>query len=252
MKIAIVGNGNVGTALQEFLSGTNLETVALVVRKIPENTGNLPYTTDFDLRTYTPDLVLLAVKDDAIEEVAKKLLLPENAVLVHTSGSVSREKIAPYHRNTGVFYPLQTFSKGKKTNWKEVNLFIEAGDDFSEKILLDFANVFEGKLRVINSEQRAEIHLAAVFACNFGNLMYMIADELLREKGLSFEILKPLAKETTEKAFTMPPKKAQTGPAKRGDKAVIEKHLEMLKDKPETAALYGILSNEIRKRFIEN
>ena len=60
-------------------------------------------------------------------------------------------------------------------------------------------------VRVISSEQRKYIHLAAVFACNFTNHMYAISEKLLKEHGLPFDILQPLIQETSDKIKKISP-----------------------------------------------
>ena len=80
----------------------------------------------------------------------------------------------------------------------------------------------------VSEAQRARMHLAAVFACNFSNAMYHIAYKLLEEKGLPFEMLLPLLRQTVEKVSKMTPAEAQTGPAARRDFNVLETHLAEL------------------------
>ena len=81
---------------------------------------------------------------------------------------------------------------------------------------------------VINENQRFTLHLAAVFACNFSNALCGMADEILRSRNLDFQMLLPLLKQTMAKLETLPPAKAQTGPAVRGDASVMNKHLAAL------------------------
>ena len=84
-----------------------------------------------------------------------------------------------------------------------------------------------------DDEQRAQLHLAAVFVNNFTNFCYQIGNEIVRAKGLPFEILLPLVQQTVDKIKAQPegqkdPSLLQTGPAIRGDKATINQHLEFL------------------------
>ena len=97
------------------------------------------------------------------------------------------------------------------------------------------------------SQLRTKIHLAAVFACNFTNCLYAIADDILKKNNIPFSILLPLIGETTRKLSTLEPWDAQTGPAARGDMAVIQKHLDMLNH--EEKAIYQILSDYILKNM---
>ena len=102
-----------------------------------------------------------------------------------------------------------------------------------------------------DSEQRRNIHLAAVFTCNFANHMYALGERLLQKNGLPFDILLPLIDETARKVHGLSPRSAQTGPAVRCDTGVIEKHLDMLADEPEMQRLYRLLSDDIH-RMVQN
>ena len=98
----------------------------------------------------------------------------------------------------------------------------------------------------VNSDQRASLHLAAVFVNNFTNQLYRIAHEITESQGAEFDMLKPLILETARKVQDMSPYKAQTGPAKRNDKKTIKKHLKAL-DNEHHKAIYKLLTESIKK-----
>jgi predicted short-subunit dehydrogenase-like oxidoreductase (DUF2520 family) len=102
------------------------------------------------------------------------------------------------------------------------------------------------KMVVMDSEQRRYLHLAAVFTNNFTNHMLFQAKAILDAEGIDFNLLKPLAKETIEKAFFMMPELAQTGPARRGDYKTMKEHLAQIEANPELAAMYQTLSKSIQ------
>lgn len=77
--------------------------------------------------------------------------------------------------------------------------------------------------------------------------MYRIAHELTDEKGLDFDILKPLILETAKKVQHMSPYMAQTGPAKRRDTKTIKTHLKLLESHPNYKDLYEQLTKSIQK-----
>lgn len=200
------------------------------------------FTDDIRLIKNNADLYILSVSDKAIEPISK-LLNISNKKIVHTAGSVDIS-ILNDAENHGVFYPLQTFSKKRKINFKEVPLCIEASNKEFHDFLLELASQLSDKVANINSTQRRQLHLSAVFACNFVNHLYAIADDLM-DKSIPFEILHPLIKETALKAIEMNPEKAQTGPALRNDIESLEKHLELLSSYPEYQQIYKILSEDI-------
>ena len=93
---------------------------------------------------------------------------------------------------------------------------------------------------------RERLHVAGVYACNFTNLMYTMATELLRNTHIPFSALLPLIDETAAKIHTLSPRDAQTGPARRGDENVMQHHLSLLSE--EQQQVYALLSTEIGKR----
>lgn len=190
------------------------------------------------------DFYIISVKDDAIERIAQEIKIKEG-VLLHTAGGVGIEVLKKSSKNCGVFYPLQTFSKSRKVNLNEVPFFIESNNETTKQKLIGLAHSISDKVYEADSEKRKMIHLAAVFSCNFVNHMFTISSELLNKSGCSFEILKPLVIETVNKAMDMQPQIAQTGPALRNDKKVLENHLKMLSEHPEFEKIYRFVSESI-------
>jgi predicted short-subunit dehydrogenase-like oxidoreductase (DUF2520 family) len=248
-KIILIGAGNVATQLGIALhnAGYKISQVysktksssSVLAKKLKAESINDLKKLDIDAAVY-----IIAVKDDAIADVAKQLKLKDQ-IVVHTSGSISIDVLKKSSENYGVFYPLQTFTKNKKVNFKNVPLCIEGNNKATSTTLQYFAKSISSNVKVISSDQRKVIHLAAVFACNFSNHMYTLADDILKQNKLSLDLLKPLIAETAEKIKTNSPVKVQTGPAMRGDKKVMEEHLKMLKDK-KLKEMYKIISKDIK------
>lgn len=189
-------------------------------------------------------ITILAVSDDAISLISSELPFL-NELVVHTSGTKSIEEINPKNR-IGVFYPLQTFSKNKEVDFSKIPIGIEANNHNDLLFLEQFAGLFSNKVSIINSNQRVALHIAAVFACNFTNLMYQKAYKICEENQLDFDFLLPLIQETAEKVKTINPMLAQTGPAKRGDIKTLEKHEKFLEN-TSFLELYKKLTEEINK-----
>ena len=190
------------------------------------------------------DIYILAVNDDAISELSS--LLPfKNRFVVHTSGSVSPYDIDKKNRR-GVFYPLQTFSKSAPIDFSEVPICLETLVKTDYKLLKHLAVRVSNHAKRVNSDQRASLHLAAVFVNNFTNQIYRVAHEITESQGAEFDMLKPLIMETAKKVQYMSPYKAQTGPAKRNDKKTIKKHLKALENEHHKA-IYKLLTESIKK-----
>lgn len=227
ISVVIIGKGNVGTHL--YNAFLNVDTIA-VTQINSRKLENIPQA----------DITIIAVSDDAIAEVSSKI---NNTFVVHTSGSVA---MADLKNNTkkGVFYMLQTFSKGKKVNFLEVPFCLEAEKESDYQLLEKLAKLIGTKIYPINSAQRKTIHVAAVFVNNFTNLMYKIGNDICTENKVPFEILQPLIEETVLKIKTISPEKAQTGPAIRNDQKTIKNHLDLLNK--EQQKIYTILTKSIQ------
>ena len=171
---------------------------------------------------------------------------PNNGIWVHTAGSIPMNIFSSFTENYGVFYPLQTFSKTRDVDFSRIPVFIEGKNDEIVSSLKETAEKITSDVRDADSGQRKELHLAAVFACNFTNHMYAIAAKLIEDKGLAFDSIRPLIAETAAKIEEIEPYKAQTGPAIRYDEGVINKHLALLQNDT-FKDIYSLLSKSIHE-----
>lgn len=252
MKIqsaVIIGSGNVATHLGKALkrAGVSIDVVYSRemdhAQQLAHMLGAVPYT-DLKFVPSHADLYLIAVKDTAIETVASVLKVSDGLV-VHTSGITPME-ILHMHKRYGVFYPLQTLTKNVEPDLKSIPLLVEANSKEDQAELLRIAALISDKTFPITSDQRQFVHLAAVFANNFSNHLYAIAEQITQAHQIPFEILKPLILETARKVQEHDPQSVQTGPAVRNDIATIEKHLQLLQQTPEFRQIYELLSRSIR------
>lgn len=250
--VSFIGSGNLAWHLAPAL-----DNMGYVVREVySQNPNHAEALTErlyqaevkatLDFSTSDSKVFIMAVRDDAISDIAREIILPEDAILVHTSGSqpITELQFAAT-QNLGVFYPLQTFSKSKKVDFKEVPIFIESYTEEAEKTLMQIANSISKEVRKIGSEERKALHVAAVFASNFSNHMLTIAKEIMQQNSLNYEWLKPLINETINKSMYLGPDQAQTGPAKRADLDILDNHLEFLKEQQPIAEIYKVISQHI-------
>ncbi len=204
--------------------------------------------TDYAAINTLADVYIIAVKDDAIAEVVKNLRpLNLKGLVVHTSGSVSLSLLNGVSLNSGVYYPLQTFYKGAVIDWQTTPVLIEGNSKKVIDLLKGLGKSVSRTVKIVNSLKRLEIHLAAIFACNFTNAMYVSAYELI-ENNLSkkdTDILLPIMQQSFQKLHELHPKRAQTGPAMRGDEIVMKKHLALLKNNSQLRRVYKTLSDLI-------
>ncbi|APD07267.1 hypothetical protein UJ101_01756 [Flavobacteriaceae bacterium UJ101] len=250
MKVVILGAGNVASHLTRALLDSTVQVAQIYNRTLEKAEAiakpyNLAYTDKIS-ELQKADLYIISTSDDAVEEVSYHIPF-ENALVVHTAGSLGIDSLKGRYRK-GVLYPLQTLSIDKGIRYEKVPFFIEAEKDEDFKELEKLMLKVSEKVHRITAEQRAKLHLSAVFVCNFVNYMYSIGDKLVQEAGLPFETLIPLIDETCQKIHEMTPLEAQTGPAKRNDQLIIDKHLEMLKDHNDLARLYTVMTKGILKQ----
>ncbi|MDE5773236.1 MAG: DUF2520 domain-containing protein [Muribaculaceae bacterium] len=240
MKVAVIGNGNVGSHFYKWLRECNQDVSIFSGRNLDDATADEIRRSDFDL-------IIISVKDDKIGNIAAKFV-NHDATIVHTSGSVDMSvfesgRIGRY----GVLYPMQTFSKGLNMKYGDIPLYIEGSSDDVEKELLSLAHLMSGNVSLADSRQRRQLHIAAVFACNFANHLWALSDLYLKDNGLDFRCMLPLISRTVEKLRDTDPADCQTGPASRGDIGIMESQMRMLEDYPEMKAIYGIMSESIMK-----
>lgn len=254
MKIIMLGSGNVATHLGKAFVDAG-HTVLQVWSRDLANAKRLADTLSaqavdqIDQLNVSADLYVLSVVDDAIIPVLEKLIAIKRPV-VHTSGSTPMQVIAPYAQAYGVFYPLQTFSKEIPLKLNNTPILIEASDERTMNALKELASSISTKVQVCNSEQRITLHIAGVFACNFTNHLYAIAQQLLKDNQLDFELIRPLILETVQKVQTNLPSQVQTGPAVREDQLTLERHFEQLAKQPDLLRIYMLLSKNIIKKNV--
>lgn len=248
MNISLIGSGNVATHISLALKSAGHEILSVYSRNL-ENAKELAVkvgatpTNRLGEIANKSEILIISIKDDAIENLVLELEL-ENILVAHTAGSVPMNVLGRF-QNHGVFYPLQTFTKDKNTDFNEVPMLLEANNEPNLSILKKLAESISRKVEQVDSVQRKKVHVAAVFASNFVNYMFSISNAILSKESLSFELFEPLLKETLNKAFQLGPEKAQTGPALRNDTEVIKSHLDLLADDPNKQNLYSLLSSSI-------
>lgn len=249
-NIVLIGAGNLATQLALALVEKGIQVKQVYSRKLESATElagkvNARFTNDLSQLVSEADLYIIAVKDSAIQEVLENLKLDESRLIVHTAGSIPMNILEGFTTNYGVLYPLQTFSKSRKIDFSDIPICIEANHPANILKLEELGNKLSNSVNQINSVERKTLHLAAVFTNNFVNHFYSIGAEILHDKKLDFDLLKPLIRETAEKIQTMHPFDAQTGPAKRDDQAIIQAQLKMLHNQPEFQKIYSFATESI-------
>ncbi|GAB6010881.1 Rossmann-like and DUF2520 domain-containing protein [Viscerimonas tarda] len=248
MKLVFIGAGNLATNLALELKKQAVPIVQIYSRTVESATilaekSGCPATNKVEEIVPDADLYIFSVKDDALPALLKQIPA-NNGLWVHTAGSVPMHVFEGHVPNYGVVYPFQTFSKSRTVDFGAIPFFIEANTPENLDKLKSTFSKLSGKQIELSSEKRRQVHLTGVFACNFVNHLYAISQQLLEKEGIPFEVVLPLIDETAAKVHEMAPEKAQTGPAIRFDKTVMDKHLSLLTDS-RVKALYQLISEDI-------
>ena len=234
MNIVIIGQGNVATNLDYAFRKKGIACQMVSSR---EGLDQLPQA----------NVYIYAVKDEALASVVAQVQGRERSLHLHTSGTMPITVFGEDKPHAGIFYPFQTFSKARVIeDFSTVPVFFEARgiDDISA--VYSLALTITSRVYEASQHDRERLHVAGVFTNNFTNLMYTMAAELLQNTHIPFSALLPLIDETAAKIHTLPPREAQTGPARRGDENVMNHHMELLSE--EQREIYRLLSEAIKKR----
>lgn len=251
MKIVFIGAGNVASHLSVALKNKGHEIIQVFSRtqqsaEMLATKLNTSFTTDFNT-IKSADIYIYTISDSALTTVVKNMPHTQG-IHVHTAGSVPISVFGDKFEKNGVFYPLQTFSKDKQVSFDTVPLFIEGSDADVKSKLMQLGSEISNFCYEADSVKRMKMHISAVFACNFTNYFYLVAQQLIENEGIPFEVLKPLIAETASKLKDLSPHEAQTGPARRNDQITIEKHLAEIED-TDLKKLYSEISNLISKIY---
>ena len=250
MEIVIIGSGNVAAVLGRKFKTAGHQILQIVSRNAPA-ASKLAYEWDTESTNYisiinrNADFYLIAVSDDAIDDVITDLKLP-GKIVVHTAASVSKEILKNVTDHYGVFYPLQSLNK-EISNIPEAPVFFDGSDDFTKKKLEALAlSISPGHTAHADDNARLKLHVAAVIVNNFTNHLYALTEDYCKKEGINFKELLPLIEETVSRIKNISPSVAQTGPALRQDDETIQKHLSLLNAHPQLKKVYAFLSESIK------
>ena len=254
-KVVLVGAGNVASSLAPAIDAVDGLKLVQIISGDGSSAAQLAGTLG-DCKAASPDglmtdadIYIFAVSDTALCRLASSLPPLPGALCVHTSGSVDASVLAPLSDRYGVLYPLQTFTRGVALDLRAVPFFIEGSTPEVTARIMELARSLSDSVHTADSAMRRRMHVAAVFGCNFVTHMLDISDTLLRRDGLDISVLSPLIAETIRKSMEIGPHAAQTGPARRGDRAVTEKHMEMLAGDGDMREIYRLLSDSISRAY---
>ena len=184
------------------------------------------------------ELLLLAVSDRAIPECAAAV--PETDALVfHASGALLSV------RGGFSLHPLKALPPVGQPSDLEGTLLVFEGEHRRTAKLI--AAAVGARFCEIEPEQKTLYHAAAVFGANYVAASLDIAQQLMTRVGLGDvrPELVALAQSAIDNWSRHTDAHRFTGPAARGDREVMQRHLEALRTDPELAELYELLASAI-------
>ena len=254
-SIVLVGAGNLATHLGKALFRQGFHILQVYsrteasARSLAEAVEAPSYTTSIEGIVTDAAIYIAALKDDALMQLRQQLTEGRRKALwLHTAGSLPLTVWEGCADRYGVLYPMQTFSKQREVDFRRIPIFWESLLPEDGALLQRIASRLSQSVYEASSEQRKQLHLAAVLCCNFTNHLYALAAELLQRQQLPFEAMLPLIDETARKVHELSPHAAQTGPAVRYDRSVIDTHLQMLQQQPDIQQLYQLLTESIHRK----
>lgn len=256
MKIVFVGAGNLATNLCLALNSAGHEVVQVYSRTmdsahaLAQRVGAQATNDVAELAT-NADIYIIGVTDSALKEVSSLVVshietergTGRMPLIVHTAGSIPMDVIGT--DRCGVLYPMQTFSRNRIVEFSNIPIFIEANHEADLNVLQGLSASISTSVRVLSSDDRRYLHLAAVFCSNFVNHCYTLTAEILERKGIDFSAMLPLIDEVAAKVHELAPKDAQTGPARRCDTNVMQAQADLLSYDPRIQEIYRIMSKSI-------
>ena len=234
MKILILGEGNVGTHLYTAFTAKHID---CTLHSSWTDLDQLPQA----------DCIFYTVRDEALEQVIAKVHVDRRVLHLHTSGTMPMTVFGEDKPHAGVFYPLQSFSKSRPIeDYSSIPVFFEARGIDDVSAIYSLALTITSHVYEVSQQDREQLHLCGILVNNFPNLMFRIAEDIVRKTHVPFSALLPLIDETAAKVHQLSPREAQTGPAKRGDTTVMNHHIEIIQD-PQIQQLYQLCSTLIQK-----
>lgn len=263
LRIAVLGLGRAGQALAREFADAGLNLTGLWNRSprsihpaligINVSTSSTPP----EALISNADVILLAVHDSAIAELASSLNPSPGAVLLHLSGSMGPEALGPLPEGVegGGYHPLQSFRVDGDPAFPvpPYHLALDGSDEAID-VGRRLAAATGHPHVVLPPEGKAAYHAAAVMTSGCMAALLGTATDAMALAGVPedrrWPLLWPLAAGTLANLADGGFAASLTGPVARGDAATSRRNLEALAQLPIAADLYRALG-QAALRFAE-
>jgi len=178
------------------------------------------------------DLLVLAVRDDAIAEVAERLAPHAGAVggAVHLSGVGPVGLLGPLAAAglaVGSFHPLQTLPtpEAGAARLEGAWVGVSTDDDLFADRLFSLAASIGMRPFELADDAKPLYHAAAAAAANYTLAALGLSERLFEAAGVPFEAAGPLVEAVIRNALEMGAGEALTGPISRGDVGTVARQV---------------------------
>lgn len=260
-SVFVLGAGPVGRALAGALRVVQIPVLGIWARRSHAaqeagvETCVQSYSGPFPPQISDADILIVAVRDDAISIVAQTLfaqgVLKPTQVLLHCSGASAAERVfdglADVVAGVGTLHPLRAIQDSRiaMESLAGITFGIE-GCNKGRLAAISLCTALRGRALILESSQMSGYHTAAAIVSNFAVALFDMSQAILLAEGIDTDIAMPalcdLAIGAIENVRRDGLPQALTGPVRRGDVATVERHLKMLRVKcPELVSAYCIL-----------
>ena len=256
--VALIGPGRVGCAVSRRLYEAGYPITAIISRKKQKAAEACSYigcSTDLASNQLadatTAQIILLAVPDDQIQQIALQLQsscqLSKQTTMLHFSGLHPAEIMR--HKSSAAalisLHPLLPFAARQKAfeNLYQCPCALESDSPEALALGQQMINAIGGCWFTLTSDKKPLYHTTACIASNYLVTLLASARNLLIDCGIepdqAIPLLQPLVQASLENVKNLGPEQALTGPIVRGDIGTVTHHIQALKkDAPELLQTY--------------
>ncbi len=257
-QIAIVGPGNLGTALAVSLrnAGYSIETVIAhsrgeSLRKAQRLARRVDGHARVDMAGAKAQLIWLCVPDAEIARAAQALaeIAPwKGRVVLHSSGALTSDELRPLQRRgaaVGSLHPLMTFVLGSLPSFAGLPFAIE-GDTAAVRIARQIVRDLGGQANSIRRKDKAAYHAWGTFASPLLTALLATMERIAEIAGVNRTVARrrmmPILRQTLANYNALGAPDSFSGPIIRGDIETIRRHLRVLKSVPAAREVYSSLA----------
>lgn len=245
-SISIIGYGRLGKLLQKTLERAGYDQISVVKKD--------------DEILFLNDFIFITVPDESIrtviEEIGDSGLILKDKTIAHCSGAVGLDVFNDLARSKiafGCFHPMMAITESSNS-FDGITFDVCGNDEFISGIT-PLADDLNAEIIVVNEEEKAKLHVAAVITSNYLVTLIGLAQELFKDSELDEKQLRksllPLMESVLNNMQDQTPEKALTGPISRRDLTTLNVHSQLLVENPRVSKIYHHLAEETVRLFTE-